>query len=208
MTFIKRDISIGARYGKLVIASTMFDGKRTKIICNCDCGKQTIVATYSIGETTNSCGCLRAETAKKTKTKHGRCRQLAYRSWEAMKRRCLNESDIQYHLYGGRGITVCQRWLSFENFYADMGDREKNYTLERIDVNGNYEPSNCKWATNAEQALNKRNTLKIEYGGIVKPLQLWAKEYGIKPNVLRQRLVRDGLSVHRALHKKVVKGAT
>lgn len=84
-------------------------------------------------------------------------------SWRSMKDRCLNPKHIAFHHYGGRGITVCERWMEFENFLADMGERPDGKTLDRINVSGNYEPGNCRWATNREQALNKRKVGKLEY---------------------------------------------
>ncbi len=98
--------------------------------------------------------------------KHGMYNSPEYRSWRSMKGRCLNESDPAYKNYGGRGIQVCERWLDFESFYEDMGSRPEGTTLDRVDVNGNYEPSNCRWATPIEQSKHKRGYGKVEYRGI------------------------------------------
>ena len=92
-----------------------------------------------------------------TKEYHGLSDIGAYKSWEKMKKRCRDKNGDSYRHYGGRGIKVCERWLhSFSNFYADMGDRPAGHTLDRIDVNGNYEPSNCKWSSHQEQVINRR----------------------------------------------------
>jgi hypothetical protein len=129
--------------------------------CVCDCGGERLVAASSLRQGgSKSCGCLQREC----KTKHGHTKggkvTRAYRCWVAMRQRCFNPNHEAYPYYGGRGITVCERWLSFENFFADMGAPPRNRTLDRIDVNGNYEPNNCRWASTFEQSRNKRCFLK------------------------------------------------
>ena len=110
-----------------------------------------------------SCGCLRDEVEKVSAIKHGGCKSRTYQSWRAMRERCSNPNNSHYNSYGGRGIIVCERWNDFALFLADMGERPVNKTLDRINNNGNYEPSNCRWATDAEQRANKRSRKKI-YG--------------------------------------------
>ena len=124
-----------------------------------------------------------------------------YRIWTNMRRRCLNPADSGWPKYGGRGIKVCARWMVFAAFFADMGARpDPKLTLERIDNNGNYEPGNCKWATRAEQAANKRPPrLKLlTLDGVTLSKAAWAKRLGIKPATIYQRL-RYGWSVERTL---------
>ncbi len=133
--------------------------------CLCDCGKSVLVSGRHLKEGgTGSCGCIRNE-AKSThgQRKSGENRTKEYVAWTSMKQRCYNQNDIGYKNYGGRGITVCDRWLnSFENFFTDMGKApSQNHSVDRKENNGNYEPSNCRWATAFEQNQNKRNTKKI-----------------------------------------------
>lgn len=112
-----------------------------------------------------------------------------YVSWTAMKSRCLNEDSEAYPKYGGRGITICDQWItSFDCFLADMGPRPDGYTLERKDNNGNYEPANCIWATRATQNRNKGNTRHIEFRGETKLLADWCREFGLNPQTASRRL--------------------
>ena len=130
--------------------------KQTIWVCKCECGKITLVSrSHLLGGGVKSCGC------KKYKIKHGHCvgkkyRSKTYRSWEAMIRRCTKKSDIKFKHYGGRGIKVRDRWLKFEHFLEDMGERPEGLTLDRINNDGNYELENCRWATYKEQNKNRR----------------------------------------------------
>ena len=162
-----KDLS-GQKYGRLLIISEykkFYYATCTEIwwcICRCDCGKTIHVRKGSLRTSnTSSCGCMKREMAAERTTKHGLCYTKEYKAWQHMKDRCYNWNDKRYLDYGGRGIIVCDRWLnSFENFIDDMGFCPDGYSLDRINPNGNYEPSNCRWADKITQANNKRRSLK------------------------------------------------
>lgn len=140
---------------------------RTTWLCRCSCGNKTIAPTASLRtRTTQSCGCLHWERLVADATKHGHKmggRSPTYESWRGMRERCLRPAHIGYKDYGGRGIKICEAWSSFKQFLKDMGPRPDGKTLDRRDVNGNYEPSNCRWATQKEQQANKRRRIKAFY---------------------------------------------
>lgn len=151
----------GNVYGRLTVIEKgpSSDGKMTRWVCRCECGNERLVIGSNLKTGRQvSCGCLDLER----KTKHGAntrgFTKPEWRAWQNIKKRCYYDKDVQYEGYGMRGITVCDRWLnSFENFYADMGDRPSpKHSIDRIDTSGNYEPDNCKWSTASEQIINQR----------------------------------------------------
>jgi hypothetical protein len=131
-------------------------------ICQCDCGKEVKIRLKHLKSGhTKSCGCLRDEKRIETHTTHGegnKKRTVEYKCWIGMKQRCYNPNNKFYYNYGGRGIIICDRWInSYENFLKDMGRKpDRSYSIDRINNNGNYEPSNCRWATSFQQIHNRR----------------------------------------------------
>ncbi len=147
----------GKRFGRL-LALWPTQGRASGSIVwefECDCGKRVKVGLPNL-KRTKSCGCLNQYLRIQRGTKHNGVGKPEYRSWACMRDRCLNPNHGHYHYYGGRGIKICDRWSDFAKFLEDMGTRPVGTTLDRIDVNGNYEPGNCRWATHHEQQSNKR----------------------------------------------------
>lgn len=157
----KRDLT-GQRFGRLTVVERggrTPSGRNVMWRCRCDCGQErTVVSSVLTRGESASCGCLRREASKARATKHGHATgetSRTYNSWACMWQRCTNPEYSQYGRYGGRGISVCERWSSFTAFLADMGERPEGRTLDRINTNGNYEPNNCRWATPKEQTANR-----------------------------------------------------
>jgi hypothetical protein len=146
----------GQRFGRLAAIEAISDHGVRKWLCRCDCGV-VVAKTASMLRSggVKSCGCLRPLPSIDSPI-YGMARSGTYLSFKAMHRRCTDRSHGSWESHGGRGITVCERWATFENFYADMGERPEGLTLDRIDNDGNYEPGNCRWATWSEQRRNQR----------------------------------------------------
>lgn len=158
----------GQKFGRLTVLRRAPNRARiTRWVCECECGATTNSAASSLrnGDAT-SCGCRQREVVAARNHKHGLTKTAPlYKTWLSMRGRCNNPNSRCYSRYGGRGITVCARWDSFETFLHDMGPRPTGCSLDRIDVNGNYEPGNCRWATSKQQFRNLRKTLYVTYRG-------------------------------------------
>lgn len=162
--------AIGRKFGRLTAITLLEEraaGRQMQCLCKCDCGKEKIVlVSYLNSGRVVSCGCSRTERITKMKYNHGDHGSPEYRVWQSMIRRCTDETHKNFDDYRGRGITICDRWLeSYSNFLGDMGRRPSlKYTLERIDNDGNYNKSNCKWADKVEQARNRRVRKNNKFG--------------------------------------------
>lgn len=175
----------GQVYGKLTVVEPIgHKGTQILWLCQCECGNTTEVVGGDLQKgSTVSCGCKRANA-------RGLCKTTEYTSWKEMKRRCYNPRFREYHLYGGRGIVICDRWIeAFTNFLDDMGNKPfPEATVERKDVNGPYSPENCVWASPMEQGANMRKNVMLTLNGETMHLRAWARKLGIQHGVLRHRL--------------------
>lgn len=169
-------------------------GRDRRWVCRCECGKRAHIDEHRlIARKAKSCGCVAPVT------KRGRPATLAYRSWQRMRDRCSDPANDYWHLYGGRGIKVCERWQDFEAFFADMGERPSvRHSIDRIDNNGNYEPGNCRWATAVEQMNNTRANRVIDFDGMRMSVSAWAEFTGLTAAGITGRLNR-GQSAEEAL---------
>jgi hypothetical protein len=181
----------GRRFSRLLVdgGPTMIK-RRTYWMCVCDCGNRKSVEAHNLKMgRIRSCGCFLRQRAAQTKRTHGMTRTAEWRTWAKMKERCLVSSAVGFKHYGGRGITICERWLKFENFFLDLGEKPSpSHSLGRIDNNGNYEPLNCRWETWAQQQNNRRNNLLLTKGGETATLQQWARKLGVRRETIKRRL--------------------
>lgn len=168
---------LGARFGRLVAKESF--GKKWLFVC--DCGAEKLIFANNVKRgLTKSCGCLNKKLSgargKQLCSTHGMSKTSEYKIWQGMRQRCENENDKDFPNYGGRGIRVCDRWGSFENFLADMGPRPAGMSIDRKKVDGNYSPSNCRWATPTTQNRNRRDNLLVERDGQIGPLSSFIPE--------------------------------
>ena len=206
-----RDLT-GQRFGKLTVIECTGRNKSGRFMwkCECDCGNVTTVRADGLTRGhTKSCGCLIVVAAKnriKDLNKiHGKTNTRLFHIWQSMRSRCSNPSNKNYPRYGGRGIRVCDEWekdfVAFYNWAMDNGYQE-DLTLDREDNSGNYEPSNCKWATPIEQANNTRRNVYMEYNGEVHTMKEWSRIIGINYCTLQKR-IKLGWTIEKALTEPV-----
>lgn len=216
MPAAKYTILPGRKFGRLTVLE---EGPRWKYpsskplrayLCRCVCGREKLVTRNSlVTGHTRSCGCLNDETRRALigtiATIHGEARTgkqtPEYRAWLSMRRRCLSPKATGYQRYGGRGITVCDRWTSsFQNFLEDVGRKPgKQYSLERVNNDGPYSPENCKWATKSEQSANTRRSMRITFNGETLTLRQWAFRIGLPYNTLKSRIKWFRWPIEKAL---------
>lgn len=195
----------GDRYGKLTLVREIERSngaiRQRMWETNCDCGTVGHHArlTNLRNGHTSSCGCVQKQAASSANLKHGLTAHPLYKTWTGMLHRCLSPDHKSFPMYGGRGIKVCERWKSVENFAADMGVPPDGKTLDRIDTNGDYEPSNCRWATPKEQQRNMRNNRLIGYMGRNICLKEAAEIAGLNYDMVVQRLNKYGWTVEQSL---------
>ena len=208
------DIS-NKKFGKLLAVKrcTNMSGK-TAWECKCDCGNITFVTTSNLTcNRIRSCGCLKIKQLLERSTTHNQRHTVLYSVWRGLRQRCNNPKHASYHNYGGRGITVCEEWdKSFQAFYdwsyangystENQKDEKLKLTIDRIDNNGNYEPSNCRWVDRKTQTRNMRTTRFITFNGQNKSVSEWCEIYGIKLQTFNTR-IRNGWSIEEALTKPI-----
>ena len=197
------------RFCRLTVIRKFRSKGRLVAECKCDCGTmKTATLSHLVSGGVKSCGCLKLETSRRNglaNKRHGQSspgnRTHTYRTWETIKSRCINSSDPSFPNYGLRGIKVCARWMKFENFFADMGERPGGMTLDRKDTNGDYCKMNCRWSTAQVQQRNKRTNRIVLFRGENVPLVVVSEQTGISYDRLWQRIVRRGWSVEDAISK-------
>lgn len=198
-------IEVGKKYYNLTVLRRVDDyvdktGKhRKRYLCQCDCGKQKVLIYYAIGKTTKSCGCIQ----KGSNVVHGQSKTRLHHIWKNMRQRCNNPNNPSYKYYGAKGVKICAEWDSFEVFqeWALKNGYKEDLTIERKNVYGNYEPSNCEWIPFKLQLRNRTDTPKLTYKGVTKPVIEWAEEYNLDVGLVRRR-IRLGWDLDRVFNEK------
>lgn len=204
-----RPVPVGARFGRLVVLENriVVSGRKGYYArATCDCGVAVMVLESSLWyENTRSCGCLKRDYAKSgvANKRHGHAPKNGHSptltSWASMIGRVTNPNSIGWNRYGGRGIKVCERWKTFENFLADMGERPAGTSIDRIDNNGDYEPGNCRWGTRQEQAENTSSAIMVTLNGEQMSMSRAARVLGIDPSSLHDWQKRYGIGHQEAV---------
>ena len=186
----KHRVNVGDRSGRLVVCGIDRTAKGIYLQCKCDCGKSKAVYKGNfVNGKSKSCGCYAKEVTSNNRKTHGKSRTRIYLVWRNMLNRCYNKKTDRYPSYGGRGVSVCQRWKKcFENFYADMGDiPSSKHTIGRVDNDGNYEPSNCRWEVAEQQSNNTSRNVMVSIDGVEMSVSQAAKSNNIPYSRLLQR---------------------
>lgn len=185
---------VGLRVGRLVVNCLSERGNGLWWLCDCDCGGSVVLRTNQLigARPTKSCGCLQRDTARATKTTHGKSRTYLYKTWSQIVQRCTNPNNPAFSSYGGRGVKIDEAWrLSFTTFCRDVGNRPfPTHTLDRIDNDGHYAPGNVRWASRTEQARNRRSNRLITANGMTKTLAEWISLSGLSASTVERRLKR------------------
>lgn len=209
-----KPIEIGERFGYLTVLEFFRKDGKWRCKCRCDCGTIKVIEKSSLQTgRTRSCGCYNKKRVHETHSKGNFSNTRLYNTWVNMKARCYNKHNPQYKNYGGRGIAVCEEWkngfLSFRSWALQNGWNEDHgkfeITLDRKDVNGNYTPNNCRWASQKEQANNQRRSRRWEYNGKEFTLQEISEQFNINHMALRSRLYEQGLDAKTAIEKPLQK---
>lgn len=195
-----RDLT-GKKFGRWTVIEldqTPRSGKASYWVCECDCGTvKSVRGDGLVGGTSKSCGCLKKEVSAANVSKnhtHGLSGTRIYSIWQGMKSRCYNKNNARWHRYGCRGITVCEEWRdSFQSFYewATSNGYNDTLTLDRIDNDGPYSPDNCRWATQQEQARNRKTNIDITIGNSTRTLKEWCEIFGISESAAYARYKRN-----------------
>ena len=204
----------GKKFGKLEVIGVHDTGSRkTYYVCQCDCGNVKVVRADSlISGATKSCGCIKKEQDKTNLTANHRHKMSGtriYETWQDMKRRCYNKQNVRYNRYGGRGIKVCEEWLNnFQSFYdwAIRNGYSDDLTIDRIDNDWNYEPSNCRWSTVKEQCNNRSSNINITIGNATKSLMSWCEIFNVDYKKVHARYQRNGYESIDRLFNDILRG--
>lgn len=201
MTRVWREDLTAVSYGRLTVISEAdrVNGRR-QWRCHCSCGEVVFVEHRSLKRgSTQSCGCLRRESTSKNMEIHGQAKRgektRAYKIWLGMLARCITSSATGFERYGGAGVSVCERWSKFDQFFSDMGDPPVGFSIDRIDSSKGYEPSNCRWATRQQQNENRSSVRWIEFGGKRMNVVQWAAHLGIAKSTLLEALKKHPVEV-------------
>lgn len=197
-----KSLATGAHFGRLTVVELGHRlGKAPASLFDCSCGtSHKLLRNHNVvSGKTNSCGCIKREMVRQKNFVHGEShRTREYNSWNDMRRRCNNPKDAKYHIYGGRGIKVCQEWDSYSVFLRDMGRVPSGMSIDRRDVNGPYCKDNCKWSTAIEQANNRRRNHIFTWHGNDRSVSQWAKLLDVRRSLLDDLLIRRGFSIPQA----------